>query len=62
MPRRSTPGSLQKRLSSTATIARRIAQRDLVELSITSWLGGANIPIGRQWSSYRYEFAAVWYC
>ena len=62
IPRRSTPGSLQKRLSSIATIASRIAGRDLLLVVDDDVLGGANSPMGRPWSSYRYEFAACLYC
>jgi len=47
MPLRSTPGSCQKRLSSTATIAFSIVLPISAEVSITTLLGGAKMPIGR---------------
>ncbi len=57
IPRMSTPGSVQKRLSSTDTIAScmagEISFRPPVIESMTTLFGGAKIPIGRQWSSYR---------
>ena len=44
IPRMSTPGSVQKRWSSTATIARRIHGEICWKPSMTSWFGGANMP------------------
>ncbi len=48
MPLMSTPGSVQNRLSSTATIARRIHGPSCLKVSMMSRLGGAKIPIGLQ--------------
>ena len=45
IPRRSTPGSVQNRRSSTDTIARLMYGEICWKLSIASWLGGANCPI-----------------
>ena len=53
MPRMSTPGLVQNRLSSIDTIASCIVgEISPIEL-ITTLFGGANSPIGRPWSSYR---------
>ena len=53
MPLMSTPGSVQKRLSSTETTASGTIGPSCGEVSMTSLLGGAKMPILRQWSSYR---------
>ena len=54
----STPGLVQKRLSSIDTIASCIDGEMSLKSSITTLLGGASNPIGRQWSSYRNELAS----
>ena len=48
IPRMSTPGLVQKRLSSIETIASCIAGEMSLYWSITTLFGGAKIPIGRQ--------------
>ena len=59
--RMSIPGSDQKRLSSTATIACCIGLEIWLKVSITSGSGAAKIPIGRPRSSYRYELCPELY-